>query len=96
MHRTEVLQAAADLTCGERLEQYGPPQENFRDIAVGWSVLLGKQIRPDQVAMCMAWLKLCRLRRGPHTDSYIDGAAYLAITGELGGDYEATAGKAEK
>jgi len=36
------------------------------------------------VALCMAGLKLARLSGNPdNMDSYIDGAAYLAIAGEL-------------
>jgi len=39
---------------------------------------------PSQVALCMAGLKLARLAGNPENfDSYIDGAAYLAIAAEL-------------
>ena len=83
MHRSEILKTADTLVNGDRQEQYGTPQENFDRIAKGWSVLLGKEVVPSEVALCLAWLKMARLVNGPHDDSYIDGAAYLALAGEL-------------
>lgn len=81
--RERILADAAALICGDRQAQYGAPQDNFARIAAGWSVILGKPVTPDQVALCMAWLKIARLVNGPHHDSYVDGAAYLALAGEL-------------
>lgn len=83
MNRTEILTKANELVNGDRQAHYGTPQENFKRIAVGWSVLLEADVSPEQVALCMAWLKLARLVNGPHDDSYIDGAAYMALAGEL-------------
>jgi len=49
-----------------------------------WSVILEKEITPAQAALCMAMVKAARLVQTPsHDDSYIDGAAYFAIAGEL-------------
>lgn len=87
--RSRVLAEAMDLINGDRQEAYGPPSENFQRIAAGWSVILGNDISPDQVALCMAWLKIARLANGKHgangkhVDSYIDGAAYMALAAEL-------------
>lgn len=81
--RAEILNAAESLINGEREHHYGTPQENFQRIALGWSVLLDADVSPEQVALCMAWLKMARLVNGPHEDSYVDGAAYLALAGEL-------------
>lgn len=83
MNRSEILAKADELINGERQQHYGPPQENFARIAAGWAVILGTSVTPEQVALCMAWLKIARLTNGPHDDSYIDGAAYLALAGEL-------------
>jgi hypothetical protein len=83
MNRTEILTRAADLINGDRAKQYGPPQENFARIAAGWSVILGTTVTPDQVCLAMAWLKIARLVNGPHDDSYVDAAGYLALAGEL-------------
>jgi hypothetical protein len=81
--RERILAEASALVMGDRQEQYGTPQVNFARIVAGWSVILGVDVTPDQAALCMAWLKIARLAQGPHRDSYVDGAAYLALAGEL-------------
>ena len=81
--RTEVLEMAAELINGDRELDYGTPEENFGRIAAGWSVILEKDVSAEQVALCMAWLKIARLVNGPHGDSYVDAAAYMALAGEL-------------
>jgi len=82
--RHRILTEADALIHGDRQKTYGPPEENFARIAAGWQVILGAPVTPDQVALCMAWLKIARLSEGPHRDSYVDGAAYVALAGELG------------
>lgn len=81
--RTRTLSDAIDLINGEREGNYGTPQESFNRIAAIWSIILQTPIRPDQVALCMAGLKMARLVKGPHYDSYVDGSGYLAIAAEL-------------
>lgn len=81
--RAEILREAETLINGDRAKAYGPPEVNFGRIARGWEVILGTHITAEQVALCMAWLKIARLCEGPHRDSYIDGAGYLALAGEL-------------
>jgi hypothetical protein len=81
--RTKTLEAAINLVNGDRQKDYGTPQENFARIAAIWTAILGHVVTPDQVALCMAGLKLARLAKGPHMDSYIDGAGYLALAAEL-------------
>ena len=83
MKREEILQQAINLTMGDRNEQNGDPYENHLRIAKIWSVILGIEVEPYQVALCMAGLKLARLAYNPLDDSFIDGAAYLAIAGEI-------------
>ena len=81
--RTEILETAATLINGDRERDYGTPAENFGRIAAGWSVILDQDVSAEQVALCMAWLKVARLVNGPHEDSYVDAAAYMALAGEL-------------
>ena len=83
MKREEILQQAINLTMGDRNEQNGDPLENHQRIATIWSVVLNQTIEPYQVALCMAGLKLARLAHNPLDDSFIDGAAYFAIAGEI-------------
>ena len=84
--RSEILSEANRLIHGDRQAAYGPPRENFKRIGRGWEIILGVDVTAEQVALCMAWLKIARLCEGPHRDSYVDGAAYLALAGELGLD----------
>ena len=81
--RTEVLDFAIALINGDRERDYGTPAENFKRIADGWAVILQADVSAEQVALCMAWLKIARLVNGPHEDSYVDAAAYMALAAEL-------------
>ena len=82
--RTQILEDAGALINGAREASYGPPAENFERIASGWRVILGADVTPSQVALCLAWLKTARLVNSPsHEDSFIDMAAYAALAGEL-------------
>lgn len=84
MQRGEILDEAKRLTHGDRDKNYGTPYINHLRIAKIWSVVLEKEITPAQVALCMAGVKIARLVETPdHLDSFVDGAAYLAISGEL-------------
>lgn len=83
--RSDILSEANTLICGDRQAQYGPPAENFERIAAGWRVILGCDVTASQVALAMAWLKIARVVNGPHRDSYVDGAAYIALAAELAG-----------
>jgi len=83
MNREEILQAAIDLTKGDRNEAHGDPAENHDRIAKIWSVVLGVEVDAAQVALCMAGLKLARLAYKYDDDSFIDLAAYAAIANEV-------------
>ena len=84
LNRKDILDQATSLTTNDRNLQHGEPYINHDNIARIWSVILGRKVEPFQVALCMAGLKLARLSGNPdNMDSYIDGAAYLAIAGEL-------------
>ena len=82
--RAYILQRANELTHGDRNDQHGDPLPNHYNIAQIWSVILQREVTPKEVALCMAGLKLARLASNPDNfDSYVDGAAYIAIAGEL-------------
>ena len=83
MEREEILQQAINLTMGDRNEQNGDPYENHLRIAKIWSVILGIEVEPYQVALCMAGLKLARLAYKYDDDSFIDLCAYAAIANEV-------------
>jgi hypothetical protein len=83
MNRGEILQEAARLTAKDRQKTYGDPTVNHCRIADLWTTYLGQQITPQQVAICMALVKVARLMETETEDSFIDLAAYAAIAGEI-------------
>ena len=83
-HRHYVLKTAADLIDGDRARDYGDASEMHRRIAVGWTEILGVNVKAEQVALCMAWLKLARIVESPdHDDSCVDAVAYIALYAEI-------------
>ena len=84
MNRTQVLAQADRLINGDRQQAYGDASVSFARIAGLWSAYLGVPVAPNDAAAMMALLKISRARGNPgHVDSWVDGAAYLAIGGEL-------------
>jgi hypothetical protein len=83
------LKNAEFLINNDREKDYGHPKINHGRIADLWSVVLERKIEPHEVALCMALVKISRLVQTPdHEDSYVDGAAYIAIAGELATEEE--------
>ena len=81
----EILDEAVAIR-GDRGAIYGHPYINHLRISKLWSAYLDFPITPDQVAVCMALLKISRLaettgHRG--RDGFVDGCAYLALAAEL-------------
>jgi hypothetical protein len=88
--RTEILTEAAGLINNQREKDYGSPSINFSNIATGWEVILGVGVTAEQVSLCMAWLKIARIAGDGKAsrDSFVDGAAYIALAAELSDDVE--------
>lgn len=85
--RAEILNKAAELIGGDREQDYGSAAENFARIGNLWAEIVGVPISPEQVALCMNQVKVARLINSPdHLDSWIDGAGYLALGGEIATD----------
>jgi hypothetical protein len=82
--RTEILRTAESYVTKDRAAQHGDLEDNFARIASYWSVHLGVEITPVDVAIMMTMLKLARMKNNnTNMDNYIDGAGYLACGGEL-------------
>ena len=64
-------------------DEYGPFNKKMQDIADVWSVLIGKKIRPHQVALMYAAAKIVRANNEYKYDSYIDAINYLVQADEI-------------
>ena len=48
-----ILEEAKRIVHGDRGENYGHPFEDFSRTAQIWSAILGIDVEPEQVALCM-------------------------------------------
>lgn len=79
-----VLAEASDIVTGARRDDYGTVDESFARIAKMWTAILDHPIAPEQVALCMAALKMGRLCYTPgHHDSWVDSLGYIALGAQL-------------
>ncbi len=85
MLRHEILDKAKECVYGQREQDYGTPEDNFRMIAELWNAYFGDRVfTAKDVAMMMALLKIARIRSGNATeDSFVDLAGYAACGGEI-------------
>lgn len=96
--RADILDLAKKCVCGQREQDYGTPESNFQLIADLWNGYLGTKYRyvdddkpinvaplkPLDVSMMMALLKIARIRNGGGSgDSFVDLAGYAACGGEI-------------
>ena len=84
MHRAEYAYKAIELSTGVRNDSWGDPSIQHARIALAWSAILNREVTAQQVALCMAAMKLVRAAGNPDiVDSYIDAIAYVGIAGEI-------------
>lgn len=90
MKRDEILDAAKKFVSGDREQDYGSPENNFRTIGCLWTIYLSaegkltKHISPKDVAAMLALLKIARIASGhAKADNWVDLAGYAACGGEL-------------
>ena len=88
MNREEILNTASQYVTKDRAATHGDAEDNFDNIADLWSWWLhGREIyaiNGFDVAVMMTLFKIARIKANPsHVDSYVDGAGYLAIAGEI-------------
>jgi len=81
--RKDILEEAEKCVCGQREEDYGSPEDNFRLIAEFWSSYTGAAISSKDVAVMMALLKIARIKTGDKRDNFVDLAGYAACAGEV-------------
>ena len=95
MNRKEVLANANKCVNGDREQDYGSPEDNFRTIAAFWNAYIAsklgavKGVAPvaldsKDVAAMLSLLKIARISSGhAKADNWIDLAGYAACGGEL-------------
>jgi len=78
-----VLQEANDVIYGDRQADYGSATENFTNIAKGWEIILKTKVTPEQVGLCMIWLKMAREMNVSKRDNIVDIAGYAGCMEKL-------------
>jgi len=73
-----ILEEAQQAVYGARQEAYGHPFDDFSRTAKIWSAILGVEVTPAQVALCMVGVKISRECNRPGRDNLVDGAGYWA------------------
>ena len=84
MTRSEILTEANNIVSGNRKAgECGQPEDSFGVVAGLWSEYLDQKIKPHDVAVMMALLKIARIKGGEYKlDNWIDLAGYAACGGE--------------
>ena len=83
MRADQFLDDASELI-GLRGQEYGHPAINHMRIAELWTTYLEYPVKPEQVAICMALVKIARSIESPkRVDNYSDGVAYMALGGMM-------------
>ena len=77
LNQESILEEAKRIVHGDRGENYGHPFEDFSRTAKIWSAILGINIEPEQVALCMVGVKISREVNRPKRDNVVDGAGYF-------------------
>ncbi len=84
MKRAETLKKAEQCVLGQREQDYGSPEDNFRTIANLWTAYKNVEFNSLDVAMMMCLLKIARISTGTATeDSFVDLAGYAACGAEI-------------
>lgn len=83
-----ILEQAQSIVYGDRQDAYGNVTDNFSNIAKLWSVVIGKDITAEQVALCMVQVKVARQLHKPGRDNLVDGAGYFATIEKMQNEQE--------
>ena len=83
MKSNDLLKETIKVITGPRAKDYGDKHDNHVNISELWSSYLDLRISPHDVAICMALVKIARLKHRRTKDCYIDIAGYAAIAAEI-------------
>ncbi len=74
--KDSVLSEANGLVHGDRNDDYGHPLDDFSRTAKMWGAILGVEVKPEHVGLCMIAVKLSRQCNRPKRDNMVDAAGY--------------------
>lgn len=75
-----LCNTAMGLVAGERQVAYDHPARDFARTAKVWSGILGVEVSPEQVGLCMVGLKLVREAHSHKADNLVDAIGYVICT----------------
>ena len=78
-----IVDEAIELIGIDRNNDYGDFDHNMRNVATGWSIIIGAGVSSADAARMMAWLKIVRSSRKYKRDNYVDAIAYLLMAEAL-------------
>ena len=74
--RKSILIEAEGLVHGDRNADYGHPLDDFKRTAKIWGAILGIEVTPEQVGLCMCGVKISRECNKSKRDNMVDLAGY--------------------
>ena len=81
-----IAEEALQTINGERQDQYGNPEDTFKQIAALWEAYLGTKVTPVMVADMMQLLKIARERHGRgKRDNLVDNIGYALLSAKMRG-----------
>jgi hypothetical protein len=94
----DILEEALRITGGDRQNQYGPPDQDFRRVAGMLNALFadklkeGQSFEPYNIAQMMILMKMSRQLHQRKRDNWVDAAGY-ARCGQLCDECDAKKGQ---
>lgn len=82
-HQPTILEQAQQAVYSDRAADYGTVTDNFVTTAKLWSTILGHEVTPEQVGLCMIALKMSRQMFKFKQDNLVDIAGYAATLDKL-------------
>lgn len=76
MAEKPITLEANEIVNGPRRQSYGHPKKNFGRVAQIWGAILGTEVTPQQVALCMIGFKLSRECNAHSRDNLVDLCGY--------------------
>lgn len=78
-----ILTEADTIINGPRRDAYGSVERSFGKVAATWTGILGTEVTPQHVALCMIALKLHREANKSARDNRVDMVGYVALLDQI-------------